>query len=317
MKKTIYFIAALLITITGISAERNIDLAQAEKVAQSFIKALKEDDLDMKLLARDNTILKKEESDILAGLYKNIKKHPQGNLKYGEPELYVKIPVSLENEFDVYITLVRNGEKWYIVSLEKGDISSKNFMEYENRYYTAQGIILGKYLAANFPRKKVLLIMENDYQRHPRTEILIDALKKGAGNDLDIVSDTVNVAASGSDSLSEMPLYEIMKAADFDKTLDKNKDCEVIVSAVGLPRDLRKSKLWSSKARPAVILFQPVDMRGYNSLMRDDIISTIVTVSPQAQFDEDPTPEDPQQAFDKRYIIVDKKNMEKYQNIFF
>lgn len=53
-----------------------------------------------------------------------------------------------------------------------------------------------------------------------------------------------------------MPLYMMMKAADFDAMVDKHPDCGVIVTTVGLPQDANRLKFMKQSAdkRPALFL---------------------------------------------------------------
>lgn len=197
---------------------------------------------------------------------------------------------------------------------------NNRFQEYENRYHAAQGNVLGKFIQANFAGKKVLVLLENNYESNPRTQILVDALKAGAGTSLDVVTDTLTLAnrqAGGPEGMGmEMPLFELMTAADFDKALDDHKDCGVVISSIGLPRDAAKMKVWKAKERPGIILLNAFDMRGYNALITSGMIAGIVAVGPDAKFTEDAPPRDPQAAFDVRYVLIDKSNVDKYESMF-
>lgn len=195
---------------------------------------------------------------------------------------------------------------------------TNKFQEYENRYYASQGNVIGRFIAANYSGKKVLVILEPDYQKSPRTEIMTNAIKLGAGAGTEVVADTVIPAKApvNPEEGMDMPLVEIMTAADFDAALDKHPDAGVIVSAVGLPRDARKMKLWNKKDRPGVILLNAVDMRGYDSLIKSDMIAAIVAIGPDAKFTEDAPPKDPQEAFKVRYILIDKSNVEQHGGMF-
>ncbi len=195
---------------------------------------------------------------------------------------------------------------------------TNKFQEYENRYYASQGFVIGKFIAGNYAGKKVLVILEPDFQKNPRTEIMTKAIKAGIGGNADVTPDTIipAKAPANPEEGMDMPLVEIMTAADFDTALNKHPEAGVIVSAVGLPRDARKMKLWSKKDRPGVILLNAVDMRGYDGLIKSDMIAGIVAVGPDAKFTEDAPPKDPQEAFNVRYILIDKSNVEKYSNMF-
>jgi hypothetical protein len=198
--------------------------------------------------------------------------------------------------------------------------ASNRYQEYENRYHSAQGFVLGKYIQENFPGQKVLVLLETDYATNPRTKILTDGLKAGAGSNLDIETDTLVLPGrSGGSEMEpgmEMPLFEMMTAADFDKALTTHKDCGVVISSIGLPRDAAKMKLWSQKDRPKVLLLNAFDMRNYDNLLNHDMINAIVAIGPEAKFTEDAPPRDPQAAFGVRYVLIDKKNVGEYERLF-
>ena len=197
--------------------------------------------------------------------------------------------------------------------------NSNNFMEIENRYYASQGHVVGEYVNKNFSGKKVLVLMDRGYDKNPRTEVLMQAIKAGAGSNLDVTADTLTLpnarkGAEGEDF--EMPLFEVMTAKDFDAVLDKHKDAGVIISTIGLPRDANKMVLWKKKDRPKLILLSASDMRGYDALLKTDMIAAIVVVGPDAKFTEDAPPKDIQKTFDLRYVLIDSQNVDKYANMF-
>ncbi len=197
---------------------------------------------------------------------------------------------------------------------------TNRFQAYENTYHASQGVVLGKFIKANFPDKKVLVLLETDFNTNPRTKILVDALKEGAGGNLNVETATLQLAnrPNTPEMGMEMPLFEMMTAADFDKALESYKDCGVVISCIGLPRDIQKMKVWSQKddVRPKVLLLNAFDMRGYDKMIERGMISAIVAVGPDAKFTEDAPPRDPQAAFDVRYVLIDKSNIEKYANMF-
>lgn len=208
---------------------------------------------------------------------------------------------------------------WTVVMLYNTDIfqsPNNRFMEYENRYHASQGIILGKYIQENFPDRKVLVLLETDYAVNPRTKIFVDGLKAGSGTDLNIETDTLHLTNQQSEQELPLPLFEQMTAADFDKALDAHNDCGVVISCIGLPRDVTKLKSWNASERPKIIILNAFDMRNYDSLIRDGKISAIVAVGPDARFTEDEPPQDPQAAFNTRYILIDKKNVKDYEMLF-
>jgi|GEM_PF-5645920 hypothetical protein len=194
--------------------------------------------------------------------------------------------------------------------------SDNRFQEYENRYHSSQGFVVGKYIQENFPNQKVLVLFETDYEINPRTRIFIDGLKAGGGAELNIKADTLRLNTSQTEQELGLPLFERMTAADFDKILASHKDCGVVISCLGLPRDHAKLNYWNDNAAPKLILVNSFDLRNHDKLLNDGKISALVAVGPDARFTEDAPPKAPQDAFNTRYILIDKKNTGNYKALF-
>ncbi len=204
-----------------------------------------------------------------------------------------------------------------------GSGGAEQFRQIEDRYYASQGNVIGKYIAKNFADQKILVIAERNFSKDPRVNVLVDAIKEGMGGKADIQVDTVELAnppkvPQGAPEMMDMPLFETMTAKDFDNAVQKHPDCTVILSTIGLPRDNNKMKLWvmDSAKRPKVLLMGAADLRGIADSIKRDLITAVITISPDAKFTEDAPPSDPQKAFDIRYVLVNKANIDKYSKLF-
>ena len=130
----------------------------------------------------------------------------------------------------------------------------------------------------------------------------------------EVVTDTVQLPGNQADA--PMPLYMMMKAADFDAMVDKHPDCGVIVTTVGLPQDANRLKFMKQSAdkRPALFLMGlpsgPVP--GIMAALQSGIITGLIISNPDAKYDV-PAPSDPMKAFDIRYVLVTKENADQYK----
>jgi hypothetical protein len=213
-----------------------------------------------------------------------------------------------------------------------GDNTADKFVQIENQYQAAQGNVLGQFIDKNFAGAKVLVIADTNYAKDPRTSILVEAIKAGMGGKGDITVDTIEPsnlpkapvapapanAPAGAPKMPvpemTMPLFETMVAKDFDAAIAKNASCTVVITTVGLPRDSDKMKLWTMPAdkAPKLILLGAMDTRGIGEKIKKDKVAAVISVSPDAKFTEDAPPSDPQKAFDSRYILITKANIDKY-----
>ncbi len=204
-----------------------------------------------------------------------------------------------------------------------GGGGAEQFVQIENQYYASQGNVLGKYIAKNFAGQKILLIAERNYSKDPRVTLIVDAIKEGMGGKADIEVDTIELAnppkvPQGAPEMMDMPLFETMTAKDFDNTIQKHNTCTVVISTIGLPRENARMKLWNMDAakRPKILLMGAADLRGIADQIKKDLIAAVITISPDAKFTEDAPPSDPQKAFDIRYVLVNKANLDKYGKLF-
>ena len=187
-----------------------------------------------------------------------------------------------------------------------------SLLENEMKFYASQGTKTGTFLKEKFPGKKILLIADPGLENNVNVKKLADALR--AGYQGEVVVDTVDLP--GNQEEAPMPLYMMMKASDFDATVDKHSDCGIIVTIVGLPADANRLKFLKEPADKRPVLFLmglpsgPVP--GLLPALQSDMISGLIISNPKAVYDV-PAPSDPMKAFDIRYVLVDKKNAEEYK----
>lgn len=198
--------------------------------------------------------------------------------------------------------------------------SNASMIESENRFYASQGYMTGKFIAKNIPGAKVLLVENEDFGKSKRELAFIDALKEGMGKDsVKAVALTILNPPKRPKGMPEdmpmMPMMEMTTSKDFDATLSANSDCNVVISVIGLPRDASKMKLWSMPEgkRPKLILIGG-GMGGSINLdtaIKKGMVSAVVTISPKAKFDDEGAPSAFEDAFKKRYILIDKSNLKE------
>ena len=187
----------------------------------------------------------------------------------------------------------------------------------ETRFYASQGYTAGKFIAKNIPGGKVLLIENEGFATNPRETAFIKALKEGLGsNDVKVVALTIlNPPKRPKGMPADMPMamMEMATSKDFDATIAANSGQNIIISVVGLPQDAARMKLWKMPAatRPKLILIGG-GMGGSIKLapaISKGMISAVIRISPRAKFDDEGAPSAFEDAFKKRYILIDKSNL--------
>ena len=193
-----------------------------------------------------------------------------------------------------------------------GGISS--LRENENRFYVSQAFVVGDYVKGKFDAGKTLIIADPSYKADTRMTEFVEMMKKGSSGE--VVIDTVELPET-NEEMAE-PVSERMKAKDFEATIARNSDAKVVVSLIGLPRDLRNLKILNNNKNgkgPALILLN-ADVPQLGQMIAAGMVTAAVTVSPKAVFNEDPAPSDAKAAFAVRYILVDKANIAENKSLF-
>lgn len=188
--------------------------------------------------------------------------------------------------------------------------SNSSLLSNELKFYSSQGYKVGKFFSQNNAGKKVLFVVEPELVNSENIKGLVEAFSEGYGSN-NVVIDTV--VLPGNQAEAPMPLYMMMKAKDFDALLEKHADVQIVVNTIGLPNDLQKMKYWKAKkeTRPALFLLGMPSGRieGLPEAIASGDIAGVVTSNPQAKYDVK-APSNPEEAFDIRYILVSKDNVE-------
>ena len=207
------------------------------------------------------------------------------------------------------------------------DLNGNSTMNRELAYAKIQAVILGRYLAEKHPGCKVLVIANKNYEKNLRQQKQIEGLKEGLGTGGEVAAvDSLNIQIGpigGAPPPPEMmmPLEEFMEAAHFDEVIEANPNCNVVVSFLGLPRDVAEMALWKKDTEErAEVALLGGGVREIQGALQQGLVFAAVSFRPGAKMDEKDPPENPQEAFDKRYLLVTSENVdeiaEKYPGLF-
>jgi hypothetical protein len=209
-----------------------------------------------------------------------------------------------------------------------------------NRYNYAAGEALGRHLAENNSGSRALLLVEPTWPGE-KADILQtsieEGLRQGMGSNLDLV-DVVPV--DPPPGYTER-VRESMKAGRIDPPPGVSDDwipilerdhsrwfssnylaallasrkgtCDVLISAVGVPRDFANSRLLNSSDLPKTFaVLNPPDMP-MARLVSGGVVDALVVIKPSANPWEDANsaPADIAEAFEKRFILVTQENLQE------
>lgn len=195
-----------------------------------------------------------------------------------------------------------------------GNASGGALRDNENKFYVSQAFVVGDFVKGKLDGGKILIVADPSYKQDTRMNDFVAAMKKGQGGE--VVIDTIELPPT-NEEMAE-PISERMTAKDFDAVIARNSDAKVVVSLIGLPRDLKNLKAIAnckSGKGPAIILLSS-DVPQLGQMIGAGMVTAAVTVSPKAVFNEEPAPSDEKAAFAVRYILVDKSNVEENKGLF-
>lgn len=185
---------------------------------------------------------------------------------------------------------------------------------------------MGKYLAEKCPGAKVLVIQDPETKTSSeRRKAALEGLKKGFGSKVTVAatdSPTIpknakgmmgemGMGAGGPEGGGEMlpPMEYWLTPAAFDGLVAKHKDCDLVVSTIGLPSKFGQMKLWRKvQSKKLKIALGGGSIYELGKLFAMKYITAAVAYNPKAVYDDSKPPSDLDEAFKKRYLLVTPEN---------
>ncbi len=204
-----------------------------------------------------------------------------------------------------------------------GNYTVSILIKNESRYNYCKGFVLGKYLAEKYPDRKALLIVPPEYEYIFTQKQLVDSITAGFGDSITVEAiEPISVDLSRYQRGKAPHIEEIMTAEDFDYVIDKHHNCEIVVSIIGMPKDVEKMKIWAQEdyVRPKIALMNS-STKYLESAIRGKYVVASVHYIPGFKPTKKALPSDPEAVFKQRYILVTPENIEQikrtYEKMFF
>ena len=200
------------------------------------------------------------------------------------------------------------------VMLLKGMMGGSNsqILNKEMAFAHSRGYVVGKFLGAKAPGKKVLFVADPSYAQSKTGSALLDGFKEGYGSD-NVVLDNVKPSKTSE----EMSIEELMTPADMDTLLAAHSDAGVIVTTIGLPQKARNMKYFSQKGEKPVLFLMSSGMSGNNLgkyIEKGEIAGGLINnIKADYRAEAAKTPED---TFKIRCILVDQSNIKQHMGMF-
>ena len=212
--------------------------------------------------------------------------------------------------------------------LKGGGAESNRLVDIDRRLQEVCGEKLGLHLAeAHAGAKAIILVEPTASGATPTPSPLLDGLRKGMGTAITIVEEvapevpggaqaaTMNEAQpmpdaagggqAGAAALPPLEFWFTSKIVDGIINDYKGK-CDMVITTIGLPSDVRNMKFWTMKERPKLVLAKGsvYDLR--KAIEGEAVVAAIAFNPTPTEFDR--VPKDLDEAFDLRFILVTPEN---------
>ena len=210
-------------------------------------------------------------------------------------------------------------------NLCQGNVNSAA-IERERQYQRAEAIVLANQLASVYKGNGKCLLIHNPVFGKSMNEVenLIDAFEEG------FIGKVTEIRPVPIKETTQRAIREIT-AEDFNKIIDKNSDCDLIITLVSLPfkedqlykidsfemiPDENDSSIYIKDPNKKYPLFGVVrgSVSHLETLLNDGLIGAMSLYKPKPTIDEEPVPESAQEAFNKRYLIVTPQNLKSIKS---
>jgi hypothetical protein len=208
----------------------------------------------------------------------------------------------------------------------------------EKQYQAAQCTILANTLANMYNGNgKCLLIHHPIFNNNTKDiERLTEAFDLGFGGKVTEIRQVPIKVITGDDMMAEEAMLE-MTADDFNKVIEANSDCDMVITLVPLPFSedqlykIGVFEMLPDEDDPSIYIRNPdrkYPLLGvYNGyignlepLFLDGLIGAMTLWKPNPTIDEKDVPESVQEAFNKRYLVITPQNVEatkeKFSSLF-
>lgn len=188
-----------------------------------------------------------------------------------------------------------------------------------DKFEIARAHVLAMKILELHPGAKALLLSGSNPECDAIVKAQTEEMKKVFGASVEIaVVESFPIERRNS----KAPRWGLPKSVDakaFEAAILKHKDCNLVISLVGLPFDMWKMTIWkwNDMARPSVALLDG-DPRWLWRAIQSGYISVMAPYRPGWTYFQG-VPDDPVKAFAMRYLLITKDNLaeisERYKNV--
>ncbi len=211
--------------------------------------------------------------------------------------------------------------------------AGRRYRAIREQYQEVVGQVVGQYVAENFEGKRIAVVTATDGPNH----YLTGMKRVGNGNlqferftlDMELIRQEWHdwmledeMPPGGEmeyirDTLEDMTVDEMELPISID-VIDQAlqlaaQDADLVICALSLPFGQEQMRFWRQRETP-LLLLQGAELGNIDDLvsrMRRNQLAAMVMFNPEADFQLDSIPSDPQEAFDSRYVLITPDNLQQ------
>lgn len=207
---------------------------------------------------------------------------------------------------------------WSTVNNLSGS-DAKKAQNREVEFQKIQTRKLGQYLAENHAGANVIII-NDPFNDGSRPNPMLEGLKEGMGNALNIVAEVAPIPPivedpEGPEGEMVAPMETWYTARSMDDIIKKTgAEYDMLITCIGLPLG------GLSRLKGKKVAIAGGSVYEFGAAIQGKVVVAAVTYKPDAIYDDKPIPSDKEEAFNKRYLLVTPDNLmevaSKYGELF-
>lgn len=182
-------------------------------------------------------------------------------------------------------------------------------------FQKSQSFILAEYLKKGLSSPQVVVLLDKSKYDDPMQKALKEGLKEGFSDiNADVVFETPLVKIPEDKIDSQTNIMNFAKAKDINFILETYPKCKVLITLIGLPKDLANldivKKFQEEKPIPKIACLNG-GFHDYQQLIKVGFITAATVPDPKKKFTTVSTSRNMQETFDKKFLLITPKNVDE------
>lgn len=183
-----------------------------------------------------------------------------------------------------------------------------------DKYYTDAAARYGEFLSKKYKFSDVLIIVKYKYEDLTYQNLMVKGLKRFfIEKDIKVSIDHPFTFKSNDERDWKT---KRVSAIDFDKVINRNSDCDMVISLMGLPSNFESMDLWKQDTanRPKIALLMHMTNIYYKFIKSQKIVAALDRNPETLHSGEKPKPME--KAFRYFFIIITSENIDELDKKF-